>query len=58
MVVDLKPVEALKKPVTLSDVKSDARLRNMALIRQSRLSVMPVTQDEFDVIVARGKGKL
>lgn len=58
VVVDLKPVEALKNPVTLSDIKDDARLKNMALIRQSRLSVSPVTEDEFDVIVARGKGKL
>ena len=58
VVVDLKPVRALKKPVTLADVKSDSRLANMALVRQSRLSVMPVTEDEFDVIVARGKGQL
>ncbi len=58
VVVDLKPVHPLKKPVTLADVKSDSRLASMALVRQSRLSVMPVTEDEFDVIVARGQGKL
>jgi predicted RNA-binding protein with PUA-like domain len=58
VVVDLKPVKALKKPVTLADVKADERLANMALVRQSRLSVMPVAEDEFDVIVTRGKGKI
>ena len=56
VVVDLKPVKALTKPVTLADVKADERLANMALVRQSRLSVMPVAEDEFDVIVTRGKG--
>ena len=58
VVVDLKPVRALKKPVTLGDIKVDERLRDMALIRQSRLSVMPVGEGEFDVIVAKGQGKL
>ena len=58
VVVDLKPVKALKKPVTLADVKADERLANMALVGQSRLSVMPVAEDEFDVILARGAGKL
>ena len=58
VVVDLKPVRALKNPVTLVDIKTDDRLREMALIRQSRLSVMPVNEGEFDVIVARGQGKL
>ena len=58
VVVDLKPVRALKKPVTLGDIKVDERLRDMALIRQSRLSVMPVEEGEFDVIVAKGQGKL
>ncbi len=58
VVVDLKPVRALKNPVTLVDIKTDDRLRGMALIRQSRLSVMPVGEGEFDVIVAKGQGKL
>ena len=58
VVVDLKPVRALKNPVTLVDIKTDDRLREMALIRQSRLSVMPVNEGEFDVIVAKGQGKL
>ena len=58
VVVDLEPVQAFKDPVTLSDIKADERLQEMALIRQSRLSVMPVLQEEFDVIVAKGQGKL
>ena len=58
VVVDLKPVRTLKNSVTLADVKADTRLSGMALIRQSRLSVMPVAEEEFDVIVAKGQGKL
>jgi predicted RNA-binding protein with PUA-like domain len=58
VVVDMEPMHALQNPVTLADVKADERLREMALIRQSRLSVMPVSQEEFDVIVAKGQGKL
>ncbi len=53
--VDLKPVKKLKKPVTLEQVKQDDRLKNMGLIRQSRLSVMPVTEDEFHVILDLAK---
>ena len=53
--VDIKPVKKLKKPVTLQQVKQDDRLQNMGLIRQSRLSVMPVTEDEFHMILAMGK---
>ena len=58
VVVDLIPVRALKNPVTLGDIRADDRLREMALIRQSRLSVMPVNEGEFDVVVAKGQGKL
>lgn len=58
VVVDLKPVCTFKNSVTLADVKADTRLSGMALIRQSRLSVMPVAEEEFDVIVAKGQGKL
>lgn len=45
--VDLEPVKPLRKPVPLAVVKSEAALRNLALVRQSRLSVMPVTAAEF-----------
>jgi predicted RNA-binding protein with PUA-like domain len=44
----LKP---LKNPVTLAEVKKDKRLKNIGLVRIGRLSVMPLTKDEFDVIL-------
>ena len=57
VVVDIEPVETLKRPVTLPEIKQDPNLQDMALIRQSRLSVMPVSEDEYHLIVARGRGK-
>ena len=47
----LKPVKALKKPVTLAQIKADKRLQNMALVRIGRLSVQPVTDEEWNVIM-------
>ena len=55
VVVDLKPVKPMKVPVTLEQVKSHAKLREIALIKQSRLSVMPLTPAEFKIILALGK---
>jgi predicted RNA-binding protein with PUA-like domain len=55
VVVDLEPVESLRQPVPLSEMKQDQRLQNIALIRQSQLSVMPLTKEEFEVIIARGR---
>ncbi len=49
--VDLKPVKKLKKAVTLSQVKTDKRLTEMALVRLGRLSVQPVTKDEWKIIM-------
>jgi predicted RNA-binding protein with PUA-like domain len=54
VVVDLEPVKALKNPVPLSVIKGEKSLRNISLIKQSRLSVMPLTKDEFDLIVKMG----
>src|SRR3954468_12409821 len=51
VVVDLKPVRALKKPVTLEDMKKDKRLANIGLIRIGRLSVMPLEKAEYDIIM-------
>jgi predicted RNA-binding protein with PUA-like domain len=45
--VDLAPVKSLEKPVSLSQVKSDGVLKEMMLVKQSRLSVMPVTTAQF-----------
>lgn len=53
-VVELAPVEALKKPVSLEQIKSDEKLANIGLIRQSRLSVMPLSNFEFDRILELG----
>ena len=54
VVVDLKPVKALKKPVSLATIKADKRLEGMALIRLGRLSVGPVTPGEWAVIMELG----
>src|SRR4029453_6612041 len=55
--VDLKPIKALDTPVQLAAIRYDKRLSQLPLIRQSQLSVMPLTKDEFDVIVAMGNSK-
>ena len=51
LVVDLVPVDTLSKPVRLEQIKKDDRLENIALVKQSRLSVMPLKKDEFDIIL-------
>lgn len=51
VVVDLKPSKALKRPVTLAQLKSDARFRDFALVRISRLSVMPVSPAQWAAIM-------
>ena len=53
--VDLEAVEPLASPVTLAEIKGNAELRDMALVRQSRLSVMPVSAKEFRTLVTLGK---
>ena len=55
--VDLKPVKALKNPVPLAAIRYDKRLSQLPLIRQSQLSVMSLTKDEFEILVATGEGK-
>jgi predicted RNA-binding protein with PUA-like domain len=50
-VVELKPVEKLEIPITLKQIKKVKRLKNIALIKQSRLSVMPLKKPEFDTIL-------
>ena len=54
VVVDLVPVEALKNPVTLEQVKADERLKDIHLVKQGRLSVMGLKGEEFDRIVELG----
>jgi predicted RNA-binding protein with PUA-like domain len=52
--VDLVPIKALRRPVTLRQIKEAPRLKKIQLVRQSRLSVMPVTGGEFRAIVLMG----
>src|SRR5712692_9191450 len=54
--VDIKPVRPLGAPVPLTTIKAEPKLANMLLVRQSRLSVMPATKEEFETIVALGEG--
>ena len=49
--VDLKPIKKIKTPVTLETIKKDKRLANMALVRLGRLSVQPVTEEEWTVVM-------
>lgn len=55
--VDLKPVKPLNEPVPLASIRYHAKLGNLPLIRQSQLSVMPLTKEEFETILAMGAGK-
>ena len=49
--VDIKPVKKLKQPVSRDTIKADKRLANMALVRLGRLSVQPVTEEEWDIVM-------
>ncbi len=51
VVVDLAPVESLKNPVTLAQIKAEESLADIALIKQGRLSVMKLKETEFDKIL-------
>lgn len=53
--VEMKPLEKFTKAVTLDEIKADENLQNIALLKQSRLSVMPLTEKEFETIVNLGK---
>ena len=53
-VVDFKALKPVPNPVTLADIKSDERLHDLALIRQSRLSVVPIDQASWNIICGMG----
>ena len=57
LVVDFKPHKKLKKSVTLAEIKASPSLANMALIRLGRLSVQPVLEEEWEIIMAMSEGK-
>ncbi len=50
-VMDVVPVRKLKRAVALAEVKADERLRDMQLVKYSRLSVQAVKEEEFDIII-------
>jgi predicted RNA-binding protein with PUA-like domain len=54
--VAVKPVEKLKKPVPLPDIKAEPRLKDLEMLRQSRLSVTPVRDAEWQVLLEMGEG--
>ncbi len=54
LVVDLVPVEPLKKPVSLAQIKAEERLKDIHLVRQGRLSVISLRPEEFDLILEMG----
>lgn len=53
--VDVKPVKGFPKAVTLATIKSHPDLQNIALVRQSRLSVMPITPEEWKILSEMGE---
>ncbi len=57
VVVDLAPFKKLKSTVTLETIKADKQLQNIALVKQGRLSVMPLKAEEFDRIIELSEGK-
>jgi predicted RNA-binding protein with PUA-like domain len=54
VVVDLAPVQSLAKPVTLEQIKAEESLKDISLVKQGRLSVMPLKATEFDKILEMG----
>lgn len=57
-VVDLAPVKPFKRPVTLAEIKNNPDLQQLLLVRNGRLSVMPVSFDEFSTILRLGETEL
>jgi predicted RNA-binding protein with PUA-like domain len=57
-VVDVEPLKPLKEPVTLDQIKSDPNFSDFVLLKRSRLSVVPVTPDQFQNVLRLGKTKL
>ena len=51
VVVDVKATKKLKNPVSLDQIKENSKLKDIALVKQSRLSVMPLKKTEWDIII-------
>ena len=56
--VDVKTVKPMKRPVTLAEIKAEPRLQDLKLVRQSRLSVVPIGDAEWKLICAMGETKV
>ena len=56
--VTVKAVKSMAQPVTLADIRADDRLQDMALVRQARLSVTPVSQSQWQIILEKGATSL
>lgn len=54
--VDLRPEKAFRHPVALSTIKETPTLSEVSLLKQSRLSVMPLTKEQYDILVKLGNG--
>ena len=54
--VELKPIKTLPRRVSLEEIRADKKFSQLALVRSPRLSVMPVTADEYRAILALSKG--
>ena len=52
VVIDLRPLHALAQPISLAAVKADPFFADFALVREARLSVMPVSQEQWDRLLA------
>jgi len=55
--VDFAPFKKFKKTVTLAQIKMDKRLQNIALVKQGRLSVIPIKPEEFDILLEHSERK-
>lgn len=58
VVVDIKPVKKLKRPISLAEIKTVATLENMELVKNTRLSVQKVSGQEWDIIVKMSGEKI
>ena len=58
VVVDVAPVKPMKRNVTLAMIKEDPKLEGIALVKQSRLSVMPIEKEHFERILVLGETKV
>ena len=57
LVVDIEPVRALVKPVTLAQVKAHPKLKNFDLVKNSRLSIMKLTDEQWEIMEKMSKAK-